>query len=80
VAISYRILDTQLYHFRSGVGSFDFPPSPSLETTATHFFNPCELGGLPETMCMAMVIIVLTIVAFLIFNLKYGGGPVQSRT
>jgi hypothetical protein len=29
---------------------------------------------------MAMAIIVLTIVAFLIFNLKYGGGPVQSRT
>ena len=53
---------------------------PGLETTATYIFSQFEQGGMSEAMCMATVTITLTVVALLIFNLKYGGGPVQSRT
>jgi iron(III) transport system permease protein len=53
---------------------------PGLETTATYIFSQFEQGGLSEAMCMATVTITLTVVALLLFNLKYGGGPVQSRT
>lgn len=53
---------------------------PGLETTATYIFSQFEQGGLSEAMCMATVTISLTVVALLLFNLKYGGGPVQSRT
>jgi iron(III) transport system permease protein len=53
---------------------------PGLETTATYIFSQFEQGGLSEAMCMATVTITLTVVVLLVFNLKYGGGPVQSRT
>lgn len=53
---------------------------PGLETTATYIFSQFEQGGLSEAMCMATVTITLTVVALLLFNLKYGGGPIQSRT
>ena len=53
---------------------------PGLETTATYIFSQFEQGGLSEAMCMATVSITLTVAALLVFNLKYGGGPVQSRT
>lgn len=53
---------------------------PGLETTATYIFSQFEQGGISEAMCMATVTITLTVVALLLFNLKYGGGPVQSRT
>jgi iron(III) transport system permease protein len=53
---------------------------PGIETTATYIFSQFEQGGLSEAMCMATVTITLTVAALLIFNLKYGGGPVQSRT
>ncbi len=53
---------------------------PGLETTATYIFSQFEQGSISEAMCMATVTITLTVVALLLFNLKYGGGPVQSRT
>ena len=53
---------------------------PGLETTATYIFSQFEQGGLSEAMCMATVTITITVAALLIFNLKYGGGPVKSRS
>lgn len=53
---------------------------PGLETTATYIFSQFEQGGLSEAMCMATVTITLTVAALLVFNLKYGGGPVKSRS
>jgi len=53
---------------------------PGIETTATYIFSQFEQGGLSEAMCMATVTITLTVAALLIFNLKYGGGPVKSQT
>ena len=52
---------------------------PGIETTATYIFSQFEQGGISEAMCMATVTITLTVGALLVFNLKYGGGPVQSR-
>ena len=53
---------------------------PGIETTATYIFSQFEQGGLSEAMCMATVTITLTVVVLLVFNLKYGGDPVKSRT